>query len=63
MIGQLDGDEAGAGILLVLHGAEGERRCLPVGIGAEVANHLLEGLDASGEHVVAVGLRTQGYSL
>lgn len=56
VIGQVDGDEAGAGVLLVHHRAEGERRGLPVWIGAEVAHHLAEGLDVPWEHVVAVDL-------
>lgn len=56
VIGQVDSDKAGAGILLVLHGAEGERRGLPVGLGAEVTHHLAEGLDVQWVHVVAVDL-------
>lgn len=56
VIGQFDGDEAGAGILLILHRAEGERRGLPVSIRAEVTGDLPECLDLPGEHVVAVDL-------
>lgn len=56
VIGQVDGDEAGTGVLLVHHGAEGERRGLPVWLWAEVTHHLAEGLDVLREHVVAVDL-------
>lgn len=56
VIGQVDGDEAGTGVLLVHHRAEGERRGLPVRFGAEVTHHLAEGLDVPWKHVVAVDL-------
>ena len=56
MIGQIDGDEAGAGVLLIHHRTEEERRRLPVRLGTEVTHHLAEDLDVPREHVVAVDL-------
>lgn len=56
VIGQVDGDKAGAGVLLVHHRTEEERRGLPVWFGAEVTHHLAEDLDVPWEHVVAVDL-------
>lgn len=56
VVGQVDGDEAGARVLLVRHGAEGQRRGLPVRLRAEVAHDLPEDLHVPGEHVVAVDL-------
>lgn len=53
---QVDGDEAGTRVLLVLPGVEDEWRGLPVRLRAEVAHHLAEGLGVLGEHVVAVDL-------
>lgn len=61
MISQVDDDEAGSRILLIPRWAEGERRGLPVGVRAEVTNHLTEGLGAVREHVVAVDLSRKNH--
>lgn len=60
MIGQTDCHKAGAGVLLIGHRGEEERRGLPVQVGAEVAHHLVEHLDVLREHVVAVDLHVDG---
>lgn len=59
MIGQRDGDEAGAEIDVIHHGTKGKGRGLPVSLGTEVTHHLAECLDMPREHVVTVHLETE----